>query len=205
MRRGPAASPSRRLVLAGASLALAAPALAQTAVVGPADMSLGSARARVKVVEFASLSCPHCAAFHAEVFPAFKKKYVDTGRVQYTLKEVLTPPGEVAAAGFLLARCAGKARYFEVVADVFASQDEWATIGPRDSLLKIAQKHRLSEAQFEACIGDDAALKALNARIGKDADAAEIGATPTFFVNGKKVKEGAMTLAELDAAIAAAR
>lgn len=197
--------PSRRLIVAGAGLLLAGPAMAQAmAAAGPADMSLGSPKAKVKVVEFASLSCPHCAAFHGEVFPAFKKKYIDTGKVRFTLKEVLTAPAEVAAAGFLLARCAGKDKYFQVVSDVFASQAEWATTGPRASLLRIARKAGLDEARFEACVGDDAALQAMNARIGRDAAAAGIEATPTFFVNGRKVKDGAMTLAELDAAIAKA-
>ena len=78
----------------------------------------------MQVVEYASASCPHCARFDSEVFPAFRAKYVDTGKVRYTLKEYLTEPRGVAAAGFLLARCAGKDRYFPVLDAVFKGQDE---------------------------------------------------------------------------------
>jgi protein-disulfide isomerase len=191
----------RSLVLAAAGLTLAPVAYGQAAA--EQDFSLGRANAKVKVVEYASLSCPHCAAFHAEVFPAFKKKYIDTGKVRFTFKEVLTEPAMVAAAGFLLARCAGPDKYFQVVADAFHSQAEWGSIGPRAALVKVAAKAGLDEAAFEKCVGDDAALQAMNARIGRDAEAAGIRSTPTFFINDKKV-EGAMTLAELDAAIAAA-
>jgi protein-disulfide isomerase len=171
----------------------------------PSDFGLGSPKAEVQVVEYASLSCPHCARFNAEVFPAFKAKYVDTGKVRYTLREMLTPPAEVAAAGFLLARCAGPSKYFKVVDEVFRSQARW---GEGDSIkpifVEIAKNNGLSEAQFDACLNDKAALAALNARIQKAIDAG-VSSTPTFFVNGKKVAEGEMTLEQLDAAIAAAR
>lgn len=191
----------RSLVLAAAGLTLAPKAYGQAEA--PQDFSLGPARAKVKVVEYASLSCPHCAAFHAEVFPAFRKKYIDTGRVRFTFKEMLTPPAMVAAAGFLLARCAGPSKYFQVVADVFDSQAEWGAIGPRAALVKVAAKAGLDEAAFEKCVGDEAALQALNERIARDAEAAGVRSTPTFFVNGNKL-EGPVTLAALDAAIAAA-
>src|SRR5947209_4959228 len=118
---------SRRIVLAAAGLALAA---GQAAAGVPAeavngDMSLGNPKAAVRVVEYASASCPHCAHFNETVFPAFRKKYIDTGRVQYTLKEFLTPPAEVAAAGFLVARCGGRAKYFTILDQVFRSQAQW--------------------------------------------------------------------------------
>ena len=79
----------------------------------------------MKVIEYASASCPHCARFDLEVFPTFKAKYVDTGKVSYTLKEFLTEPEVVAAGGFLLARCAGKGRYFPVLDAVFHSRTRW--------------------------------------------------------------------------------
>ena len=84
-------------------------------------MSLGDPKAKVRVIEYASASCSHCARFNNEVFPAFKAKYIDTGRVHYTLKEFLTPPVEVAAAAFLLARCTGKDRYFSTLDAVYKS------------------------------------------------------------------------------------
>jgi protein-disulfide isomerase len=168
------------------------------------DMTMGKADAPVKVVEYASATCPHCARFNAEVFPAFKKKYIDTGKVHYTFRELLTPPNEVAAAAFLMARCAGKDKYFAAVDAVFRSQPEMASSGDfRGVLLRIAQSMGMTEAQFDACVSDEKSLKALNERIEKAGDQ-QIRSTPTFLVNGKKVKEGEMSLAELDAAIAEA-
>jgi protein-disulfide isomerase len=159
----------------------------------------------VKVVEYASLSCPHCARFNAQVFPAFKAKYVDTGQVRYTLREMLTPPAELAAAGFLMARCAGPSKYFKVVDEVFRSQEKWSDEAPiKPIFLAIAKANGLSEAQFEACLSDPKAQAALNARVQKAVDAG-VESTPTFFVNGKKVGEGELSLEKLDAAIAAAR
>ncbi|MFC3078890.1 DsbA family protein [Phenylobacterium terrae] len=196
------AAASFALALSGCGQANGAGGAAGTAVSG--DMTLGDPNAPVKVVEYASLTCPHCAAFHNEVFPEFKKKYVDTGKVHYTFKEFLTPPAAVAAAGSLLARCAGKDKYFDVISAVFHSQSEWGTSGPRESLLRVAKSAGMTEEQFDKCVGDREALQALNARVEKSAKEADIQFTPTFVINGKKAKEGAMTMAELDAAIAAA-
>src|SRR3954462_13665315 len=104
----------RRLLLAFAG-ALAIAGLTGAAAPGP-DVSeqktLGNPKARVEVVEYASASCPHCARFATAVFPAFRKKYVATGKVHFTFREVLPPPVPVAAAGFLIARCAGRGKYF---------------------------------------------------------------------------------------------
>jgi protein-disulfide isomerase len=171
-----------------------------------ADMSLGSPNAKVEVVEYASLSCPHCARFNNDVFPAFKAKYVDTGEVRYTMREMLTPPAQLAAAGFLLARCAGRGAYFKVVDEVFKSQPRWneGDGDVRPIFLEIAKNNGLSEAQFEACVSDQAGLTALQGRV-QAAMAAGVDSTPTFFVNGKKVAEGEMTLQQLDVAIAEAR
>jgi protein-disulfide isomerase len=154
------------------------------------------------VVEYASLSCPHCARFNAEVFPAFKAKYVDTGQVRYTLREMLTPPAELAAAGFLMARCAGPSKYFKVVDEVFRSQTRWEDGDIRSIFLGIAQAHGLTEAGFETCLKDSEGLTAINGRVDA-AISAGVNSTPTFFVNGKKF-EGEMSLQQLDAAIAAA-
>jgi len=204
--------PTRRFALAAAlsaALAVAAgPALAAAPAKAPAklpaqagDMTLGSPKAKVQVVEYASLSCPHCARFHEDVFPAFKAKYVDTGKVRFTFREMLTPPAEVAAAGFLLARCAGPAKYFKVIGEVFASQSRWdGDLKP--IFVEIAKGDGLTEAQFDACLTDQAALQALNGRVKAAIDAG-VDSTPTFFVNGKKF-EGEMSLQQLDAAIAAA-
>ena len=103
------------------------------------DMSMGDPKAPVKMVEYASASCTHCATFNNEVFPAFKAKYIDTGKVHYTLKEFLTPPNELAAAGFLTARCAGKDKYFTVLDAIFRGQQEIFQTGDmRGVLLRVA-------------------------------------------------------------------
>ena len=169
------------------------------------DMSLGNADAKVQVVEYASASCSHCARFNNTVFPAFKAKYIDTGKVHYTLKEFLTPPEEVAAAGFLMARCAGKDKYFTVLDAIFKNQAEMFQTGDfRGVLLRIAQSAGMTEDQFNKCVSDPDALKALNARVQRAINQDKISGTPTFVVNGKQVATGEVTLDQLSAAIDAA-
>ena len=200
---------NRRLLIA--AVAIAALSLAACneggGASGPSegDMTLGPADAKVKVVEYASASCSHCAKFNNEVFPAFKAKYVDTGKVHYTLKEFLTPPDEVAAASFLMARCAGKDKYFTVLDSVFKNQAEmFQTQDYRGVLLRIAQSAGMTAEQFDKCVSDPEALKALNARHEKAVNEDKVTGTPTFFVNGKKIAEGEVSLAQLEAAVAAA-
>jgi protein-disulfide isomerase len=198
---------TRRLFLAAAAAAIALAGCSKSGPGKPAqgDMSLGPADARIQVVEYASASCAHCARFNNTVFPAFKAQYIDTGKVRYTLKEFLTPPEEVAAAGFLMARCAGKDKYFSVLDAIFKNQPEmFETQDFRGVLLRIAQSAGMTEEQFTKCVSDPDALKALNARVQRAIEVDKITATPTFFVNGKKVGEGEMTLAQLSQAIAAA-
>lgn len=167
-------------------------------------MTLGNANAPIKVEEYASTTCSHCGRFNNDVFPAFKAKYIDTGKVQYTFHEFITPPEAVAVAGFLTARCAGKEKYFSVIDALFRSQEEMFRTGDaRGTLLKVAQSAGMTEAQFNTCVNDETSQKAIAARV----DAAVqrgVSSTPSFFINGKKAKEGEMTLEELDAAVAAA-
>ena len=198
---------SRHIVIAAAALALLAgcnKSNGSLGAAGPDDMSLGNPQSKVLVAEYASVGCPHCAAFNNDVFPAFKAKYIDTGKVNYVFHEMLVGgQAEVAMAeaGFLLARCAGKDKYFAVTDEIFHAQNQMFTSGDlRGGLLRIAQSLGMTEAQFNTCIGDQNALKALEARVdkaGKDG----IQSTPTFIINGKKI-EGEQTLAELDKAIA---
>src|SRR3954471_22654592 len=120
-------SVARRTALAAALSALLAACGQAGAASGPAadaEMSMGNPAAKVTVVEYASVACPHCAEFNEQVFPAFKAKYVDTGKVRYVFRQMLTTPAQVAAAGFLTARCAGKDKYFSVVDAIFRSQQE---------------------------------------------------------------------------------
>ncbi len=197
---------NRRLLVVAAVGALALAGCSKGAsTVDTADMTLGDPNAKVKMVEYASLTCSHCGTFNNDVFPAFKAKYIDTGKVHYTFKEFLTPPNEVAAAGFLTARCAGKDKYFNVTDAIFHAQQEMFTTGDmRGVLLRIAQSAGLTEEQFNACITDEAALKALNERVEKAIKVDKINSTPSFMINGKKLKEGEISLTELDAAVAEA-
>ena len=201
--------PTRRLLMAaaavGAALALAGCNQSGGGGATPVDsMTWGNPNAPVKMEEYASVTCSHCGRFHSEVFPAFKAKYIDTGKVHYTFNEFLTDPPAVAVAGFLTARCAGKDKYFSVIDALFRSQEEmYRTQDPRGTLLKVAQSAGMTEAQFNACVNDEKALTAIEARV-KAAQDRGISSTPSFFINGKKAKDGEMTLEELDAAVAAA-
>ena len=169
------------------------------------EMGMGDPSAKVTVIEYASASCPHCARFNNEVFPAFKAKYIDTGKVHYVFREFLTQPVQFAAAGFLTARCAGKDKYFSVLDAIYHGQAAIYQSGDlRGGLLRIAQSAGMTEQQFNDCINNTDALNALNARVQKAQDQDHIDGTPTFVINGKQMQSGEVTLPQLDAAIKAA-
>lgn len=195
--------PSRRVALAMAVAVVAGSAMAGAPVIAADDMSLGNPKAKIQIIEYASMSCPHCAHFNEAVFAPFKAKYLDTGKAHYTLKEMLTPPEQVAAAGFLMARCAGKDKYFKVVDETFRSQARWQTSSIKPILLEIAEANGLSEAQFTACLTNQTQLDALGARVKRALDVDGIQSTPTIFINGHKVATTPGSLAELETAIAA--
>ncbi len=200
------ASFSRRFLVAAAVLAMAA--CNKTGASGEAAnadaMSMGNPAAKVTVEEWASASCPHCARWNMDVMPAFKKKYIDTGKVRYVFHEFLTPPIQFAAAGFLTARCAGPGKYFDVLDAIYRDQENiYKSNDLRGGLLRIAQSAGMTEKQFTDCISDEKALNALNSRVEKAQTQDHIEATPTFRINGTKI-EGEQPLAQLDAAIAAA-
>ena len=188
------------------SLALLLSAAHASAAPAPQSdaLSLGSPKARVVVEEYASLSCVHCAHFNNEVFPAFKKKYIDTGKVRYILHEFLTPPENVSGVGFIVARCAGPTKYFAVVDDFFHRQATiYETQDLRTSLLALGVKFGMNEAAINACLENPAYTDALNARVKVAVDKG-INSTPTFVINGVKAPEGTMRLDQLDKLIAAA-
>jgi protein-disulfide isomerase len=187
----------------GVLLIAAAPASPPTTTDPDGVMVLGFPRAKITVTEYASVGCPHCAHWAKTVYPAFKAKYIDTGRVKFAFHEMLTGDGALAAAGFMLARCAGASKYFQVVDQVFDKQNEIAAQGA-PALLVIAQAAGVSQERFNACLSDDAALKALAARTEADATAHHVQGTPTFFIDGVRL-DGDETLPSFDAAIARAR
>jgi protein-disulfide isomerase len=160
----------------------------------------------VTFVEYASVACPVCGRWYKEVWPAFKAKYVDTGKIHFIYREMLVGGADevtAAASGFLLARCAGKDRYFQMVDAIYNSQPDLFA-DPRGVLLNIAKSAGMTEAQFDACITDRASVDALQKRVDDNAKKDNVTATPTFVVNGKALEPGFHTLPDIDAAIAAA-
>lgn len=194
-----------------ASLALAACSAGPKAITTPrdGDFSVGKTDAPVTVTEYASASCTHCALFNNEVFEVAKTKYVDTGQVHWVMREILTPPEAVSAAGFMVAHCAGPDKAYSVLDAIFRSighDAEGALVNnPRGNLQTIAQSAGMTEQQFNDCTGDNKALEALKKRVERNSKDGVTG-TPTFFVNGVKLdNEKDMTMARLDNVIAAAK
>ena len=112
---------------------------ADLAKAGPdGDVVLGSEKAPVTVIEYASMTCPHCAHFSTATFPELQKRYIDTGKVRFIFREF--PFDALAAAGFMLARCAGKDKFMAVVETLFAKQSEWMVQKPVPPLMNIAKQ-----------------------------------------------------------------
>jgi protein-disulfide isomerase len=192
----------RGLMLATAGLAMATAAHAAAPAADPSDMVRGKPTAPVTIIEYASVGCPHCAALHQEVFPAFKAKYIDTGKVRWVAREVLTGDPYLASGGFLLARCAGKDHYFDVTDAIYKDQGK-ISADLHNSLLAIAKSVGLTEDQFNTCLTDKQNLDAFDKRLNL-ADADGVRSTPTLMINGKVVAGGEVTLADLDKIVAAA-
>ena len=162
------------------------------------EMSLGKADAPVTIVEYASMTCPHCARFHEDTLPALTTKYIDTGKVRMIFREFPFDP--LAEAGFMLARCS-KDNYFPMVDVLFKQQQNWAASqNPKDALLQISKLAGFTQESFEACLTDQKLLddiRAVRARGEKDF---KVDSTPTFFINGN-VYKGAMSIEEMSAII----
>src|SRR6201984_372422 len=120
------------------------------------DIPMGSPTAPVTIIEYASMTCPHCAAFANTTFPKLKEKYIDTGKVKYIMREY--PLDGLAAAAFMLARCAGPEKYYPLIETLFAEQRKWAVRQPIPPLLAIAKQAGFTQQSFEACINDKAQL-----------------------------------------------
>jgi protein-disulfide isomerase len=167
------------------------------------DLALGSAEAPITVVEYASMTCGHCANFHNKVFPTLKEKYIDTGKVRFILREF--PLDNLAAAASMLARCAGEGKTYPLITALFAKQEEWAFVrtDPRPELLKIAKQAGFTQESFEKCLTDQKLLDDISAVRDKAANTFGVNSTPTFFINGKKLA-GGPTLEEFEKAFASA-
>ena len=191
-------------LLAGFSpLRLIGEAMAQSAAdvakpVSLPDMALGPADAPVTITEFASMTCPHCAAFTEKVFPKIKSEYIDTNKIRFVFREF--PLDIKAAAGSMLARCIAKedaGKYFAVVDLLFRQQEGWVMRNTTESLVRIGKQAGLSQQQVEACLQDQALLNKLEADRKYANDVLKVDSTPTFFINGEKVK-GDQSFEEFD-------
>jgi protein-disulfide isomerase len=165
------------------------PDVAELMAPGPLpDIIIGKDDAPYTIVEYASMTCPHCAEFQTDVFPKIKATYIDSGKVRYMLREF--PLDNLAAAAFMLARCAGNDRYYAMVDALFETQETWAAPGgdAKDKLLQIARQAGISKEQFDQCLAD----QELFGKIVKTREIAhekfQVDSTPTFFVNGKRLK-----------------
>jgi protein-disulfide isomerase len=161
------------------------------------DMVMGSDKAPVTIIEYSSMTCPHCAHFQETTFPELKKRYIDTGKVRFISREF--PLDRLATAAFMLARCAGKldsTKYFTMVDTLFRQQDTWAVQHPIPPLLNIAKQAGFTEESFGKCLDDDELLKNVEKVRQRAIDKFKVQSTPTFFINGTS-HEGALTIDEM--------
>jgi protein-disulfide isomerase len=165
------------------------------------DMALGPADAAVTIIEYASLTCSHCAAFNKNVFPQIKAAYIDTGKIRYVLREY--PLDGIALAGSKLSRCIAKddaAKYF-ALSDLLFRQD-WFNGEPKETLYRVGRQAGLSKQQAEKCIEDQAVQDKILAGRKYATDVLKVEATPTFFINGEKL-QGEASFEEFDKRIKA--
>lgn len=179
--------------LAVASGMAALPALAQSFDVEEfhkapeiGDKTLGPADAKVTIVEYASATCPHCATFHTTTFQEVKKEFIDTGKVRFISREF--PLDDLALAAFMIARCVPDDKYFPMLDTIYETQKTWAGQNARTELLKMAKLAGLSEADFDKCLKDEALAKGILAIREDGAKKYGVDATPTLYINGKKME-----------------
>jgi protein-disulfide isomerase len=164
------------------------------------DLALGSNDAQVTIVEYASMTCSHCAAFYASTFPRLKEKYIDKGKVKFILREFPLDP--LGAAGFMLARCAGDDKRNAIVDLLFAQQKIWAfTDKPVEALAGLLKQTGMSQKTFDACLKDQSLYDKIAKVHDRAAEKFGVSATPTFFINGKRQK-GEITPEVLDQLLA---
>ena len=166
------------------------------------EMSIGKEDAPVTIIEYMSMTCPHCAAFHNQTFEAIKEKYVDTGKVRFILREF--PLDNKAVAAIMLARCAPEGQYFPLVSALFKSQMTWATAqDARAALLQMSKLAGFTQESFEACLTNQKLLDDVLKVRETGGKEFSVQSTPTFFINGQRYS-GGMSVEEMSAIIDAA-
>ena len=164
-----------------------------------AERVLGRAEAPVTVIEYASLTCPHCADFHGQVLPDFKKDYIDTGKAKLVYRDY--PLDAVALAAAMVARCAPKDRYFGFLDVLYRSQPSWAqSANPQLEIERVARLGGLSKADFDACLDNQALMKGIQIGAERGRASFNVESTPTVIVDGKKYT-GRMTARDLGEAV----
>ncbi len=169
-------------------------ALAQPGPLG--DAWLGPDNAKVTIIEYASMTCTHCAHFHKTTYPELKKRYIDSGQVRFTLREFPLDP--LATAGFMLARADGGAKYYPVTDLLFDTQASWAFVDkPLNALGQVMRQAGFSQEKFETTLRDQKLYDAVNAVKNRAVEQFKVDSTPTFFVNGQRMP-GAVSIEEMD-------
>jgi protein-disulfide isomerase len=177
------------LVALGAATALLAGGGLATRVRAEAvrgEIVLGDGNAPVTIIEYSSLTCPHCARFHRETLPGIKERYIDTGEARLVFRDY--PLDQVAVMAAVLARCAGKERFFGFLDVLFRSQKTWARASdPRQALERIGRLGGLSQSDMDACFADGELESSIYASRVDAAKEFDIKSTPTFIINGEMV------------------
>ena len=175
----------------------AGPTTAELMVAGPlGDMSEGDPKAPNTVIEYASMTCSHCANFHSTTYREFKKKYIDSGKVYFIFREYPLDPLATSAA--MLVRCGPKDREFPMIDLLFDQQNNWAFVkDPKTALINLVKQAGISEADFNTCLTNQKILDGVNAVKDRAYKQFGVDATPTFFINGVE-HPGEQSLEELD-------
>lgn len=161
------------------------------------EQMLGNANAPVTIVEYASLTCSHCATFHTEAFAHLKQTYIDTGKVKFIYRDFPLDP--LAYAGSLLTRCAGEGKFFPMLELLFRQQRTWAYAAqPEAALLQTVRQAGFTQESFATCLQDQKSYDALKQVRQRAMEKLSVDSTPTFFINGK-IQRGAVSPQQLDA------
>ncbi len=152
------------------------------------DLTLGSEDAKVTIIEYASMTCSHCARFQEHVFPDLKKKYIDTGKVRYIFREYPLDPRAFGAS--MLARCLDDDKALALIDTLLVQQKEWAFVreNPKQALFNVVKQAGFTEESFDKCLTDQKLLDKLSAVQKRAAEVFKVRSTPTVFVNNKKAK-----------------
>lgn len=199
----------RRTFLIGASATAVACALSSSAFAQPTEQELlapgalpdkvfGPDDAPVTIIEYASLTCPHCRTFHVNVWPGLKEKYVDTGKVRFIMREFPFDPR--STAGFMLARCAGDEKWYPTLDLLYRTQETWARTSDGTGAMKsVMGMTGMDEAAFEACLQNEELMQQVQA-VAETGRGFGVDSTPTFFINGQMYK-GALSVAQFSETI----